>query len=160
MNDVVLVIVATILMSIGFIGVILPVVPGVPYMFVIALLYGFIDTFEHLTPTELTTLGVVALSSIIIDYLSGMIGAKVGGASREGVRYGFIGLVIGTLIFPPLGSILGLFLGVLAGELSKRRSQQQAIKAATAGLIGSLTGIGINLILALVFVALFISYAI
>ena len=134
--------------------------PGVPYLFVIALLYGLIDHFTRLSLNQLAVLGGIAVLSVVVDQLAGIIGARIGGAHGKTFFYGIAGAIVGTLIMPLFGGFVGLFIGIFVGEMHRRRTKEQALKAATVGLIGSLTGIVINIILAIVFVTLFLVFVI
>lgn len=156
--DILILIIFAILMLPGFLGILLPF-PSVPYMFAIALIYGFIDKFNHLKTAELIILIVLSLLSLLVDYLSGIIGAKYGGAGKKSVIFGFIGLLLGVILLPPFGGIPGLFLGVWAGEIYSHRDKKQALKAASGSLLGSLAGMIVNVVLALLFMILFILFA-
>ncbi len=158
MNESVLLIITSIFLLIGLAGVWLPFVPGIPFMFVVALIYAIVDKFTRLSSQELMILGGITVASLIIDYLSGVLGAKFGGASKKAILYGTIGLILGLVFFPPLGSIIGLFLGVFIVELSEQKDRAKAIKAATGSLLGSLAGIAINIVLALIFFGLFLFF--
>jgi len=70
--------------------------------------------------------------------------------------FGFVGMILGLIIFPPLGTIIGLFLGILTGELIANSDQSRALKAASGGVISSLIGILINLVLAITFLIIFV----
>ncbi len=148
-----------ILMIPGLLGTLLPILPGIPLMFVVAVVFGFVDEWQHLVPWELGVLFGIVLLSLLADFLSGLIGARYGGATRRAVLLGLIGFVIGILVFPPFGGFIGLFIGVFVGELSVGRKQLQAIRAATGSLLGSLVGIAVSFFLALVFLGLFIFFA-
>lgn len=152
-------IVFSILLLAGVASVFLLVFPSLPFMFLIALIFGFIDKFQHLTALNIIILAVIAVVSIVIDYLSGIIGAKIGGASREAIILGIVGLIIGLIIFPPFGSAIGLFLGILASEIIHIKDIKKALKSATGGLLGSLAGTAIQLILSILFLVLFIIFA-
>lgn len=143
----------------GLLGVILPILPGIPLMFLLALVYGFTDSFQHLTSENVLTLFIIALVSVLVDYLSGVLGAKYGGASSKALGAGLIGMILGTIAFPPSGGIIGLFAGVMLIEL-RNGSREKALKAATGSLIGALAGVAVNVLLALAFIALFVLYAI
>ncbi|MEK9155902.1 MAG: DUF456 domain-containing protein [Patescibacteria group bacterium] len=160
MSNTTLVIIAALLMLPGVAGVFLPILPSIPFMFIVALIFGAIDHFVHLSGRELSILGAIAIFSLVVDYLSGVIGAKLGGASREAIFYGLAGLIIGLVIFPPLGGIAGLLLGVIFAELRRTGNRQKALRAAAGSLIGTLTGMVINFILAVTFIVLFIWFAI
>ena len=143
----------------GLAGVLLPLVPGIPYMFVVALVYALADRFSHMSGVELLILGLIAVASLAVDYLAGILGARAGGASKKALLFGMIGLILGMIILPPFGGILGLFLGVLGAELLGGKTALKAFKAGQGSVIGALTGIGINLVLALLSLALFVVFA-
>jgi len=160
MTHLILTIVFSILLLAGVASVFLLVFPSLPFMFVVVLIFGFIDQFQHLTTVNLIIFGVLAAISIGIDYFSGLIGAKIGGASREAIILGIVGLILGLIIFPPFGSAIGLFLGILISEIIHFKDIKKALKSATGGLLGSLAGTVIQLILAILFLTLFIIFAI
>ncbi len=143
----------------GLAGVLLPILPGLPYMFGITVVFGFIDQFSHLTGRELLILGILTLISVGVDYGSGVLGAKLGGASQKAMGWGLLGMLVGMILLPPFGGILGLFVGVMAAEIKNSHNQHRAIKAATGTLIGTFAGMTINVILALIFILLFVIFA-
>lgn len=159
MTDLILAISFTLLLAPGLFMVFIPMMPAMSYMFLTALIFGFIDHFAHLTLYNLIPLGAILLGSVVVDYLAGILGAKYGGASKTGIKYGLIGLLVGVIIFPPFGGLAGLFGGVLMAELLSRRTKQEAIKAATGSLLGSVSGTFVNAFLAFVFFVLFIIFA-
>ncbi len=124
-------------------------------MFALAVLFGFIDKFHHLAGTELIWLFAIALVSLVVDYFSGILGAKLSGASPKSTFFGLVGMIVGTLILPPFGGLVGLFIGVATTEwiIGQRHL---AVKAGVGSTVGSIAGILINLILAICFILLFI----
>lgn len=147
---------AVILMLPGLIGVFLPIVPGIPYMLVIALAYGFLDRFQHLSFEELVLLAVIALFSIAVDYLAGVIGAKKAGALKTSLAYGVIGLLLGMIFLPPFGGFIGLFFGILLAEYAQHSDGKRALKVSYASVLGMITGMAVNLALGLIFIGVFI----
>lgn len=159
MNNALLVIIFFVLMIPGFAGAFLPL-PGLLYMFIMVLIYGSVDKFVHLQPWELGVLAGITLISTINDFLSGLLGAKYGGAAQKSMLLGIIGMIIGILIFPPFGGLVGVFVGILIAEFIRHGGRKKAIKAATGGLVGSIVGMIITLILAILFLFLFVIFAI
>ncbi len=159
MMETALLIVFVLLLLPGVVGIFIPVLPGIPLMFFMALFFAVLTGFNRLTGTEIGYLGFIALSSLVVDYLSGVIGARYGGASRKSLGYGLLGILAGTLLMPPFGGIIGLFIAITISEISQFGDRDKALKAAQGGVIGAVVGIGINLILALLFIGLFIAYA-
>lgn len=152
-----LIIIAVLLMIPGVIAIAF-MLPGVPYLFIISLLYAFADHFKHLTVTDVCIFGGMAILSIIIDQTAGLIAARYGGARGKTFLYGLAGAIVGTIIFTLFGGFIGLFIGIAIGELMRKRTHTQAIKAATAGVIGSVTGITINICLGSIFIVLFLVF--
>jgi hypothetical protein len=159
MSDLVWIIITGILMLPGLLGIFLPVLPGVPFMFVIALIYAAITKFAILNGVEIGYLAGLMILSLLVDFLSGVLGAKLGGASGKSLLIGILGLLLGTLLFPPFGGIVGMFLGVVAGEIYLLGRVKTAVKAATGSVIGTLSGAVINLLVGLTFVVLFFVFA-
>lgn len=153
-----LVILFTVLLLPGFLGIFLPL-PSLLYMLAVALIFGFIDHWQHLSGWNLIILAGIAAASLLVEYLTGIIGAKYGGASKTAIIFGIVGTVVGLVIFPPFGGILGLFIGIIAAEIVLYKDSQKAFKAATGGLIGTLVGMLASLILGLIFVTLFLIFA-
>ncbi len=140
----------------GVLMTLIPTLPGVPFMFLLTAVYAFADRFETLTPMHLLIFGLIALLSIIIDYSSGIIGAKLGGASRKALLWGLIGLVAGVILFPPFGAFIGLFIGVFLAEVLQFQDQVKAFKAASYSVAASVAGMMANIGLALGFFITFV----
>jgi uncharacterized protein YqgC (DUF456 family) len=163
------------LLTIGFAILMLPGIafialglPGVPFIFVVAALYEIIDRFHHLSGPELGVLGGIAVVSVIIDQLSGILGGKWGGAKGKSFLYGIAGLIVGNIIFPVLGGLIGLFLGVFLGEFIRYKKHEpttesifhKSAKAGVGSVIGALAGMAMNIVLAIVTIVLFIVFVI
>ncbi len=145
-------------------GVALSIFPGMPgllYMFFVTVIYGFVDSFTHLTTNNLIALGIILVVSVVVDIVAGLIGAKHGGANKKSLLIGLAGMIVGTFIIPIpiIGSFIGFFLGIFIGEHIQKRSNKRAIKAATAGVVGAMAGSIINVIISIAFVVTFIFLA-
>lgn len=158
MTHIVLLVLFSLIMLPGLAGIVLPI-PGLAYMFVIALIFSFIDRFQHISVANLIILGIILIVSILADTFSGLLGAKYGGASKRSIMMGTIGLVIGSFLLPPFGGLAGLFLGVLLTEIIYKTNKQKAMRAASGSLLGSLAGMFMSLILSILFIVLFIVFA-
>ena len=137
--------IAILFLIVGLLGVVLPAVPGVGFMWVVILVYAILDRFTRIGPfwfAMLTILGVVGATA---DYWLAMLGAKVGGASTRStllsIAGGFLGAVVG-LFFGGLGLIpgawIGSILGVMVSEYVERRDWRAALRA-TLGLVAGFT---------------------
>ncbi|MEN9621875.1 MAG: hypothetical protein RLZZ67_309 [Candidatus Parcubacteria bacterium] len=159
MASTVALILASILIVPGVLMAFVPMLPALSYMFVIALVFAIYGGFAVLTVNEILILLGIVFVSIIIDHSSGVLGAKYGGAHTKSLLWGMLCAFIGTLLLPPLGSFVGLFLGVLLAELYYKKSRDKALKAAGSALLGSAVGVGVNIVLAITFLGIFIYFA-
>ncbi|MES2087434.1 MAG: DUF456 domain-containing protein [Patescibacteria group bacterium] len=159
MSHLVLTVVFTILLFPAIFMVLIPMMPAMTYLFGMAAVYGLVDRFEHLQLGELAVLAGIFCISLIVDWFAGVLGAKYFGASKKSILWGCLGILFGSILFPPFGGIPGLFLAVFISELLLNKSNAAAWKAAAGSLVGALSGVAINLILAVTFFVLFIIFS-
>jgi hypothetical protein len=149
-------------MLIGLIGVILPIVPGVGFIWLVALVYAIAERFATIDPltfAALTILGAIGLSA---DLWMGHAGAKVGGASiwslLAGLVLGAIGAIVG-LVFLGIGAlpgvIVGTVLGIVLAEWYRRRDWREAFKAAGGWLIGCTLSGGVQFLVGILMIVIF-----
>lgn len=148
----------TVLTLPGIFIMVFPTAPGIPYLFLLSLTYGILDGFDEFRVWYLAILGGFVILAGIVDYFAGLLGARYGGASRQSLIYGFVGLLLGTLLFPPLGAFLGLFLGIFIAELITFKDQIRALRSAGFSLLGAVSGVLINFCIALGFVTTFLVF--
>ncbi len=132
------------LLLVGFIGCVVPVLPGPPVSFLGLLTLNY-TRWGPVDSDMLWSFGFVALAATVLDYIVPIWGTKKFGGSRYGLWGASIGLVIG-LFLGPLGIILGPFLGAFLGELTQKTQSEKALKAAFGSFVGFLMGIGLKLI--------------
>lgn len=115
-------------MLVGLLGSVLPGLPGVPLIFLSALLYAYFTGFEIVGGWILTVLGVLAALAMVADFIGTSYGARRFGASNWGMFGGAIGGLAGAVagfLFLGIGSLFGLILGaiggVFLGEYLRRR---------------------------------------
>jgi len=145
--DVTLAILGMVLVLIGFIGSILPIVPGPPISWAGFLLLKWTDYINNGAEGYENTLWVLLFFVIlvtILDYVVPILGTKKYGGSKRGVWGATIGVVVG-LFFGPLGIIIGPFLGAYIGEITTGKKDREALKAAWGSFVGFLLGVGLKL---------------
>lgn len=159
MTEAVIFVAAICLIAPGILMALVPMLPALSYMFVVALVFAAVNGFNALTGAELLWLLAITAVSIVIDHTSGLLGAKYGGAHTKSLLWGALAGILGTFVMPPFGTFAGLFLGVLVAEIYYKKSHGSAIKAAGGALVGSLVGVLVNVLLAIAFLAAFILLA-
>jgi uncharacterized protein YqgC (DUF456 family) len=145
--DITLAILGMILVFVGFVGSILPVIPGPPISWAGYLLlrwtrYTGDDPGAYDNALWILLFFVVVVT--ILDYVVPVLGTKKYGGSKRGVWGATIGVAVG-LFFGPLGIIIAPFLGAYIGEISTGKKDREAMKAAWGSFVGFLMGVGMKL---------------
>ena len=150
-------------MFVGLLGVILPLVPGVGFIWLVTLVYAIAERFATIDPFTffvLTLLGAIGVSA---DLWMTQVGAKLGGASvwslLAGLALGAIGAVIGA-IFLGIGAVVGAFVGAIAGvilaEWYHRKDWNEAIKAGGGWLVGCTLSGGVQFLIGILMILIFV----
>ena len=130
---------AGLMLLIGLAGTLFPALPGLPLMMGGFLLLGWLDNFQHLGSLSLTILALITCLGMAVDFIAGLLGAKLTGASRQALWGAFIGSLAG-IFMGLVGVIIGPLLGAMIGEFLARRDAFQAGKVGLGTLIGFLIG--------------------
>ncbi|MFH0920681.1 MAG: DUF456 family protein [Fibrobacterota bacterium] len=138
----------------GIIGTFLPLLPGVPLVFLGMILAAWAGHFEKVGAFTLMVLGLLTVLSIVFDTLATAWGAKRFGASRKAIIGAFIGTVVGIFFSVP-GLILGPFAGAAAGEYLHRRDIVQAGKTGLGTWLGIVVSIGVRVALVFAMLGIF-----
>jgi uncharacterized protein YqgC (DUF456 family) len=146
---------AALLIVLGFAGLILPAVPGIPLVFAGLVLLAWAENFAYVGWLTLTLLGVLALLSYGIDFLASALGAKKFGASLRAVQGAALGALAG-LFFGLPGIVLGPFVGAVIGEFSRHGSVRAATQAGVGATLGLLFGALLKIALAFSMVGVFV----
>ncbi len=155
-GDIALFAATLIIMLGGIIGCLLPAMPGIPIIWVTALLYALITGFERIGSDYLLTFGIISVVTLILDYVAGIYGAKRFGASKWGMFGAFIGMIVGLILGFLPGMILGPFIGAVAFELIAGKQSGHALKAGFGTFIGFIGGTMLKLVVGTIMVSVFI----
>ena len=131
--------VGVMLIAAGLAGLLLPLLPGMPLVFLGAVAIAAADGFTRVGYLSLALIAVLGIIGSVLDHVAGVLGAKRGGASKWGMIGAVIGLVVG-LPFGLPGLVLGPALGAAALELARDQELRRAARASTGVLIGFVLG--------------------
>lgn len=145
---------AGLMILIGLLGTFLPVLPGIPLMFLGMLLAAWAGDFALIGTPTLVLLGLLTLLAIGVDLLATLIGARRFGATRTAMFGAGVGGVVG-LFFGLPGLIAGPYLGAMGGEMARGRDWKQAAKVGAGTWIGLLVGAVFKIGLALAMLGVF-----
>jgi uncharacterized protein YqgC (DUF456 family) len=145
---------AVLLVVAGFAGLILPALPGLALIFGGLWLLAWTDGYAHVGMGTLIVLGVLAVTGLAIDFIAGLLGAKVAGASRTALAGAGIGAVLGLFLGIP-GLILGPLIGAALGELIARQNLARAATVGVAAGLGFVVALVLKAGIALAMVSIF-----
>jgi uncharacterized protein len=133
-------IISTVIMLTGFVGVFLPILPGVLLVFAGTLLYAWSTGFQVITIGNLIFFLILTAISSALDYIGGVLTAKKYGASKYGLIGGVLGSLLGLAIFSIPGLIIGQLAGVTLGELLFGKQMKESFTSGFAMFVGYLLG--------------------
>lgn len=139
----------------GFVGNLVPLLPGMPLMLAGMVLGGWIDDFHKVGVATLAMLAVLVLLGQLADFLAGSLGAKRAGASGKAVWGATLGSLIGLLGGLP-GIVLGPFIGAAIGEYLAERDLLRAGKIGIAAWLGLVLGMAAKIALAFAMLGVFL----
>ncbi|ACF13240.1 protein of unknown function DUF456 [Chloroherpeton thalassium ATCC 35110] len=148
-------ILSVVLMVAGFVGLIVPALPGPPLLFVGMLIGAWAEDFAHIGWVTLLILFVLMLLTYGADFMASAYGAKRYGASNRAMLGSAIGGIVG-LFFGLPGVLLGPFIGAVLGELSLKRNLNEAGRAGFGATLGLVLGAAAKIALAFTMLGVFL----
>jgi len=143
--SILMVLLGTVLILAGLIGCIVPILPGPPVAFISLLLISLAGGWQVYQVWLLVLLGAAAVLAAVSDSVLPVLSSRRSGAGKAGIRGSVIGMIVGTFLFPPFGTIAGAFVGAFAGELIWRREDSRPLKAALGVFSGTLAATVVKL---------------
>lgn len=146
-------VVSLMLIAIGLLGMVVPVLPGLPLVYLGVALHKFAFFTAH--PISWTAFwvitGLFALAQII-ELIAGFSGAASAGMNRWGLIGGMLGLFFG-LFFSLPGMIFGPLIGLFIGQLGSGQAVGKALRATAAFALGTVVGFAVKFTAAIAMVA-------
>jgi len=142
--------------TVGLLGTMIPILPGLPMIFIGSWLAAWINDYNEISVTAVVIIGVLTVIGLVIDWVAQTLGAKKAGASKLGIIGSFIGTILG--IFTGLWGLLFMpLIGAAIGEFIDHQDMLRSGKVGLATWIGMLVGTVIKLSLAFTMVGILIS---
>jgi len=133
----------------GWLGCILPVMPGPPLSYIALLLIQF-TRFSDFSVEFLLITAAVTIIVTVVDFVLPVWGTRKWGGSRAGTVGAILGLLVG-LFFAPVGIILGPFAGAVVCELIAGRETNAALRSGFGSFVGFILGAVLKLSVCAVF---------
>lgn len=147
--------IGAVLVLVGFAGVLLPALPGLPLVFLGLLVAAWGDGFERVGWFPLVLIGLLTALSFLIDFLATVYGAQRLGASGWALWGSAIGTIVG-LFFLPIGLFVGPFAGAWIGEYWHSRRLGHATRVGLGTWLGILLGTASKFALGFCMLGLFV----
>lgn len=147
--------VAYAVMAAGLLGAVLPVLPGSILIWLGAVLWAWVDGFEHVGWPTLTILGLLMIAASASDIWMSALGARKGGASWQALVAGAVLGIIGFVFLSLPGAVAGVLVGILAVEARRRHGLKPALKSGGGMLLGYVLSASVEITLSLIMLAIF-----
>ena len=134
-----------VLAVVGFVGAIVPVIPGPFISFSSLIVLSWAKDWEPFGAVFLVVMCALTVAASVMDSIFPAVGAKKYGASKLGVWGSVLGMIVGMIFFPPWGIFIGAFAGVFAGEILQGVAVGQAIRAGWGVFLGNMAAIGVKM---------------
>jgi len=143
------------IMLAGLCGTVVPLLPDTPLIVAAAVLHHFIFGARGASWTTILVLTFLMLVSLVLDFVSGSMGAKYFGATRWGAIGGILGAVIG-IFYGPVGLFVGPLAGVLLGELLGGQGLLPAGRSTWGTFLGTVAGMAGKFAIAVLMIGWFL----
>lgn len=148
-------IIGAILTATGLSGLLLPVLPGAPLLFLGLLFGAWAEGFTYIGVWTLLVLAVMAALTYVVEFAASVLGVKKYGGSKRAMVSAALGGIVGLFLGVP-GILLGPFVGAVIGELSLQRSLDQASRAGFGTVVGLAIGVAGKLAIGIAMIGLFV----
>ncbi len=148
-------IIGAILIVTGLSGLLLPIVPGAPLLFLGLLFSGWAEDFSYIGVWTLLFLALMAALTYVVEFAVSILGVKKYGGSKRALIGAALGGFVGLFLGIP-GILVGPFVGTVIGELSLPRSLDEASRAGFGTVVGLALGVAGKLAIGIDMIGLFL----
>jgi uncharacterized protein YqgC (DUF456 family) len=148
-------IIGAVLTFTGLAGLLLPLVPGAPLLFLGLLLGAWAEGFRYIGVWSLLLLAGMAALTYVVEFVASILGVKKYGGSRRAMAGAALGGMAGMFLGIP-GILLGPFVGAVIGELSLQRTLDEASRAGFGTVVGLAIGVAGKLAIGITMIGIFL----
>jgi uncharacterized protein len=156
MVNIPILVISSLLMLVGLCGIIIPVIPGVPLVWLGILIYAIATGFATIHVAAVVVFFVLTALTLSLDFLMPLLGLKKYKASNWAILGSFLGFIIGVIFFNIWGVIFGPIAGAFLAEMIAKGELKKGLQAALATLLSSIVGTLLKLVISLVMIGYFI----
>ena len=137
-------------MVVGWLSLLIVIIPGLVIMWVGALGYGIATGFD--------TTGWIIFAIMTVLMVVGA-SARQKGASWCSLGAAWVGAIIGTIVLPPIGGLIFALLALFLVEYFRLKDSKQAFDSSTSLATGCGWAVGVRLAIGFVMLILWILWA-
>lgn len=152
-------ILAGLTMVVGWLSLLIVIVPGLVIMWVGALGYGLATGFDTTGWIIFAILTVLMIVGSLIDNLLMGASARQKGASWWSLGAAWVGALVGTIILPPIGGLIFALLALFLVEYFRLKDTKKAFDSSTSLATGCGWAVGVRLAIGFVMLILWILWA-
>lgn len=143
MSDDVVTVATLVVMLVGLAGTLLPIIPGIGFMWLVAIAYGFVVGFDATAIAALLVISFLTVAATVAGFVLPKRAATESGAATSSQISAAIGAVIGFFVIPVVGVVIGAIVGIGLAEWYDKRNWP----AARASTIAVAKGFGLSTLL-------------
>jgi uncharacterized protein YqgC (DUF456 family) len=132
-------------MLVGLVGVVIPLLPGLPIIMASAVLWAAVSGSGAGGWVVAAIVIVIAVAGMVAGTVLPARRAAVGGATWWVLAMGAAGLVVGAIVIPVVGALVGWQVGIFAAEWLRTRQLTSAWRTTRSTLVGQGLGIAVQL---------------
>ncbi len=155
MTQVLIWLLTVILILAGFLGTLLPILPGPFLVWLGIFLFAALDGFTSVSIIHVSYQALLAVLTVLVDWASQVLGIKRQGGSRGAVWGAVLGAIIGPFLLGIIGLVVGPLVMAFLVELLIKKSPLKALKVSLGTLIGLLGGTFLKIFIVIIMIVLF-----
>ena len=154
--EIILFAISIIIMLTGMAGIIVPIIPSIPLIWLGSFIYAVFTHFEKITWVVLLIFALLTIFSIVLENIGNVYGAKKFGATKWGIIGSIVGTGVGFYTGGPVGLILGPVIGTIVFEFIGGKGYKGALKSGLGNFVGFLGGSILKFVVGLAMIIVFI----
>ena len=148
-------IIGAVLALTGLCGMLLPFLPGAPFLFLGLLFGAWAEDFRYVGLGTLLVLAALAALTYLVEFAASILGVRKYGGSNRAMFGAALGGIVGMFFGLP-GILLGPMAGAVLGELSLQSTLDQASRAGFGTVVGMAVGMAGKLAIGIAMLGLFL----
>jgi len=146
-------------MVVGWLSLLIVIVPGLVIMWVGALGYGIATGFGTTGWIIFAIMTVLMIVGSLIDNFLMGASARQKGASWWSLGAAWVGAIIGTVVLPPIGGLIFALLALFTVEYFRLKDTKQAFDSSTSLATGCGWSVGVRLAIGFIMMILWVLWA-